>query len=83
MWWYCILFVLVGVIVGVISGYVSDGSRRMVIRDSLIGVAGAMVGGWLFVWLIRNYAILVGMVGAVTTAIILMLAVKYIELYRK
>lgn len=83
MWWYCILFVLVGVIVGVIAGYVSDGSCRMVIRDLLIGVVGAMVGGWLFVWLIRNYAILVGIVGAVTTAIILMLVVKYIELYRK
>jgi len=83
MWWYCFLFALIGIVVGVIAGYVSDGSRRNIICDMLISVVGAMMGGWMFVWLIKNYVLLVGMVGAITTAIVLMLIVKYIELYKK
>lgn len=83
MWWYCFLFIGIGIIIGLIVGSIVGDSRRGFLRDMTVGGFGAFVGGLVFAMIADIHAVLVGAVGAVASAIILMLIVKLMECMRK
>ena len=45
---YLVWFLLIGLIAGWLAGVVMKGSGFGVLGDNLVGIIGAVVGGWLF-----------------------------------
>jgi uncharacterized membrane protein YeaQ/YmgE (transglycosylase-associated protein family) len=43
-----LLFILIGLIAGALAGRVVSGHGYGVVRDIVVGVVGAFVGGWIF-----------------------------------
>ena len=48
MWWYWLLYILIGVVAGWIGGLIVKGSGSGFWINLLVGVVGALLGGWLF-----------------------------------
>ncbi len=81
MCWNYILYPIIGIVIGIIAGYLSGGNLRGFLRYIFLGIIGASVGGYVFV-IIDNNVLLVSIVGAVITAIILLIIAKLIELIK-
>ncbi len=47
MWWYWLLYILIGALAGWIGGMIVKGSGSGFWINLLLGVVGAMLGGWL------------------------------------
>lgn len=45
---HLILFILIGLIAGALAGRVVSGHGYGVVGDIVVGVVGALVGGWIF-----------------------------------
>ena len=72
-----IAWIIVGVIAGFLASKVVNRSGEGFMRDLLLGIVGAFVGGWIFTALGRNgvtgfnlYSILVAFVGGVVVLVI-------------
>jgi uncharacterized membrane protein YeaQ/YmgE (transglycosylase-associated protein family) len=70
-------WIIVGLIAGFLASKVVNRSGEGFIRDVLLGIVGAIVGGWIFHALgepgasgINLYSILVAFVGAVVVLVI-------------
>jgi len=70
-------WIIVGLIAGFLASKVVNRSGEGLVRDVLLGVVGAIVGGWIFhamgepgVYGINIYSILVAFVGGVVVLVI-------------
>jgi uncharacterized membrane protein YeaQ/YmgE (transglycosylase-associated protein family) len=48
MWWYWLLYILIGVLAGWIGGMIVKGSGSGFWVNLLLGIVGALLGGWIF-----------------------------------
>lgn len=48
MWWYWLLYILIGALAGWIGGMIVKGSGSGFLINLLLGIVGALLGGWLF-----------------------------------
>lgn len=78
-WLYILLLLIIGVVIGIIAGYLSGDKYRGFIRYIFISVIGAFIGGNVFSGIADNYVTLVNVVGAIATAIIMIIIVRLIE----
>jgi uncharacterized membrane protein YeaQ/YmgE (transglycosylase-associated protein family) len=67
-----LLFILLGLIAGFIASRIVDHHGEGIVLDMLLGIAGAIVGGWLFrlfggpgVTGFNLYSLIVAIVGAI------------------
>ncbi len=72
-----IAWIIVGVIAGFLASKVVNRSGEGFMRDLLLGIVGAFVGGWIFTAMGRNgvtglnlYSILVAFVGGVVVLVL-------------
>ena len=72
-----VAWIFVGLIAGFLASKVVNRSGEGLIRDILLGVVGAIVGGWIFhamgepgVYGINLYSVLVAFVGGVVVLVI-------------
>ena len=72
-----VAWIFVGLIAGFLASKVVNRSGEGLLRDILLGVVGAIVGGWIFnamgepgVYGVNLYSILVAFVGGVVVLII-------------
>ncbi len=72
-----IAWILVGLIAGFLASKVVNRTGEGFLRDVLLGIVGAIVGGWIFhslgqpgVYGLNIYSILVAFVGAVVVLVI-------------
>ena len=70
-------WLIFGLISGFIAGKIVDGSGRGIIVDILLGVVGAMVGGWVFTFFgeapvtgFNIYSMVVAVVGSIIVLVI-------------
>ena len=74
---------VIGAIAGWLAGAIGQGSGFILVGDILVGIAGALVAGFLFPALGIGFTIVGGIVGAIITAalgaIILLLIVGLIR----
>ena len=70
------LFIIVGIVAGFLAGRVMKGKGFGLVVNLLVGVAGAILGGWLF----GNFGISLGegIIGALLTAFIGALVLLFI-----
>ncbi len=74
MWWYWLLYILIGVLAGWIGGMIVKGSGSGFWINLLLGILGAMVGGWLLRFLgLPGSSLLWELIAAVVGAVILLL----------
>ncbi len=74
MWWYWLLYILIGALAGWIGGMIVKGSGSGFWINLLLGVVGAMLGGWLLRLIGLGGGTLVWqLVAAVIGAVILLL----------
>lgn len=78
-WLYILLHLIIGVVIGVIAGYLSGDRYRGFIRYIFISVIGAFIGGNVFSGITDNYVALVNVVGAIATAITMIVIARLIE----
>ena len=43
-----LIYLLIGALVGYLAGKITKSSSNSILIDCLIGIAGSVVGGWLF-----------------------------------
>ena len=60
-------FILVGLVAGWLAGVIMKGGGYGVVGDIVVGVIGALIGGWLFT---RMGGTSVGLLGAIVVATI-------------
>jgi uncharacterized membrane protein YeaQ/YmgE (transglycosylase-associated protein family) len=72
-----IAWIFVGLIAGFLASKVVNRSGEGIVRDILLGVVGAIVGGWIFhalgqpgVYGVNLYSILVAFVGGVVVLVL-------------
>lgn len=58
-------FILVGLVAGWLAGVIMKGGGYGVVGDIVVGVIGALIGGWLFT---RMGGTSVGLLGAIVVA---------------
>ena len=74
MWWYWLLYILIGALAGWIGGMIVKGSGSGFWINLLLGVVGAIVGGWLLGLIgIASGTLIWRLVAAVVGAVILLL----------
>jgi uncharacterized membrane protein YeaQ/YmgE (transglycosylase-associated protein family) len=74
MWWYWLLYILIGALAGWIGSSIIKGSGSGFWINLLLGIVGAILGGWIF----RFFGIPAsgwfwGLLAAVVGAVILLL----------
>jgi uncharacterized membrane protein YeaQ/YmgE (transglycosylase-associated protein family) len=47
MWWYWLLYILIGALAGWIGGLIVKGSGSGFWINLLVGIVGAILGGWI------------------------------------
>jgi len=60
-------FILIGLVAGWLAGVIMKGGGYGVVGDIVVGVIGALIGGWLFT---RMGGASVGLLGAIVVATI-------------
>jgi uncharacterized membrane protein YeaQ/YmgE (transglycosylase-associated protein family) len=60
-----IWFILIGLVAGWLAGVIMKGGGYGVVGDIVVGVIGALIGGWLFT---RMGGTSVGLLGAIVVA---------------
>jgi uncharacterized membrane protein YeaQ/YmgE (transglycosylase-associated protein family) len=60
-------FILIGLVAGWLAGVIMKGGGYGVVGDIVVGVIGALIGGWLFT---RMGGTSVGLLGAIVVATI-------------
>ncbi len=74
MWWYWLLYILIGALAGWIGGMIVKGSGSGFWINLLLGVVGAMLGGWLLRLIgLGGGTLIWQLVAAIIGAIILLL----------
>ena len=63
-----IWFILIGIVSGFLAGKIMRGSGFGLIVNLLVGIAGAVIGGWVFDFL--NISIGSGLIGSLITSLI-------------
>ena len=58
-------FILIGLVAGWLAGVIMKGGGYGVVGDIVVGVVGALIGGWLFT---RMGGTSVGLLGAIVVA---------------
>jgi uncharacterized membrane protein YeaQ/YmgE (transglycosylase-associated protein family) len=76
MWWYWLIYILIGALAGWIGGMIVKGSGSGFWINLLVGIVGAILGGWIF----RFFGLPAGswfwsLLAAVVGAIVLLLIV--------
>ena len=76
MWWYWLLYILIGAIAGWIGGMIVKGSGSGFWINLLVGIVGALLGGWIFRLLgVSGGGWVWGLLVAVAGAVVLLLIV--------
>ena len=74
MWWYWLLYILIGALAGWIGGMIVKGSGSGFWINLLLGIVGAIVGSWLLGLIgLAGGTLLWRLVAAVVGAIVLLL----------
>ena len=76
MWWYWLLYILIGAVAGWIGGMIVKGSVSGFWINLLVGIVGAILGGWIFGLLgVGGSSLLWRLLVAVAGAVVLLLIV--------
>src|SRR5437899_5139619 len=75
-----ILFVLIGLIAGALAGRVVSGHGYGMLGDLIVGVVGALLGGWLFAvaFGVVGGGLFVGLLTAFVGAVILLWVIRLV-----
>jgi uncharacterized membrane protein YeaQ/YmgE (transglycosylase-associated protein family) len=77
---YLVWFVLIGLLAGYIAGRLTQGSGFGVPWDLVVGILGALLGGFLFRLLgIEAYSLIGQLIMAVIGAIVLLKLIGYVH----
>jgi uncharacterized membrane protein YeaQ/YmgE (transglycosylase-associated protein family) len=72
--------IIIGILAGFIASKLVSGSGKGILLDLIIGIAGSLLGGWIFGLLgLTAYGTLGVLVMAVVGAVVLLLIVKAIK----
>ncbi len=74
MWWYWLLYILIGILAGWIGGMIVKGSGSGLWINLLLGIVGAILGSWLLRLIgLGGGTLLWQLVAAIIGAVILLL----------
>ncbi len=74
MWWYWLLYILIGALAGWIGGMIVKGSGSGFLINLLLGIVGAMLGGWLLRFVgLPGHTLIWELLAAIVGAVILLL----------
>ena len=77
---YLLWEILIGILAGFIASKLVSGSGMGILLDLVVGVVGAILGGWIFGLLgLAAYGLIGQLVMAVVGAVVLLLIVKAIK----
>ncbi|WP_018149977.1 GlsB/YeaQ/YmgE family stress response membrane protein [Leeia oryzae] len=72
-----LIWILLGLIAGFIASLIVSGSDKGLIMDIILGIVGAVLGGWIFslfgksgVTGLNGYSLLVAVVGAIVLLVL-------------
>ena len=75
-----LVFLLVGIIAGWITGLLMKGSGYGIVGDMVLGVVGAVIGGWIFsLFNLPAYGVIGSIIMSVIGAVILVVIVRSIR----
>jgi uncharacterized membrane protein YeaQ/YmgE (transglycosylase-associated protein family) len=76
MWWYWLLYILIGAVAGWIGGLIVKGSGSGFWINLIVGIIGALLGGWLLRFLgLPGSSLIWELIAAIVGAVILLLIV--------
>jgi uncharacterized membrane protein YeaQ/YmgE (transglycosylase-associated protein family) len=77
---YLLWEIIIGILAGFIASKLVSGSGMGILLDLVVGVVGAILGGWIFGLLgLAAYGLIGQLVMAVVGAVVLLLIVKAIK----